>query len=81
MNGGKMSVEDNKRPTGNDGFATVVSWAVIIVGVLVVLGAGGCILVSMPTDGGLALLLGGPPFLFGLGAVYVAWQLLQRLKG
>ena len=74
-----MSEEQNNQPAGNDGFAMFVSWAVIIGGTLVVLGAGGCILVSMPNDGGLAMLLGGPPLLFGIGAVYVAWQLLKRL--
>ena len=54
--------EDGKNQAGSgDGFATVVSWAVIIAGVIVVLGAGGCILVSLPNDGGLAMLLGGHP--------------------
>ena len=74
-----MSEENNNRPAGNDDFLKIVSWAVIVVGVIVMLGAGGCILVSMPTDGGLAMILGGPPFLFGLGAVYVAWNLVKRL--
>lgn len=75
-----MSDHQVPQPGGADDFLRVVCWAVIVVGVIVMLGAGGCMLVSMPSDGGLAMILGGPPFLFGLGAVYVAWNLVKRLK-
>lgn len=72
--------EWEQKPSDPSSFLKVVSWIMIIAGSIAMLGAGGCILLSAGSDGALALLLGGPPFLFGLGAVYVSWNLLKRLK-
>lgn len=75
--------QEGKEPlaTPDDaGFLKIVSWIMVVAGSVAMLGSGGCILLSAGSDGGLALLLGGPPFLFGLGAVYVSWNLLKRLR-
>lgn len=77
--------QEEKEPMGSPapdeaGFLKIVSWIMVVAGSAAMLGSGGCILLSAGSDGGLALLLGGPPFLFGLGAVYVSWNLLKRLR-
>ncbi len=75
-----MSDNQTPRPGDLDDFLRIVSWAVIVAGVIVILGAGGCIIFMLPTEGGLSMIVAGPPLLFGLGAVYVAWNLIKRLK-
>ena len=69
--------------TGGSGNLRIVAILVMIGSIIGLLGSGFCALAFIgdsPSDGGLVLLLAGPPLLFFGATIYVCKALLERLK-